>query len=248
MSCKTKCSRKKRPKCPVNKWNHQPIPRTGPLAHNNRRYLSLDELRESIADWNDVYFYVMTSVEYCDQKFLQKGTGPNFQGGLITLCTCMHRMRSALSARDWRGKWIAGLTSITEHQRKNFLVYLMKVSKAFESHYDLWVNESISPETKLAKAAHLNEFGDIYKPKRRIIGYDKTEDYEKPCEGHSHIDDWGKDIKYEKGYHGRAAALLVGSEEKSFLWDVPKIWYSHQLPRSFQRLELNEFFKQLKSD
>jgi hypothetical protein len=152
-----------------------------------------------------------------------------------------------MSARDWRGKWIAGFTSIKEYQRKNFLVYLMKISKAFESHCDLWFNESISPETKRAKAAHLNKFGDIYKPKRRIIGYDKTEDYERPCKGHSHVDSWGRDITYENGYGGRAAALLVGGEKRGFSWDVPKIWYSHQLPRSFQKLDLNEFFSQLKS-
>lgn len=246
MSCIVKCSRKKRPKCRVNRNNYQPFPRTGPLARIDRRNLLLDELRQHIADRNDVYFYVLTSIEYRNQRFLQRGTGPNFQGGLLTLCTCKHRMRSSLSARDWRGKWIAGFTSITEHQRKNFLVYLMKVSEAFESHCDLWFSKSISPKAKRAKAAHLNEFGDIYKPKRRGIDPYEAEDYEKPCEGHSHFEDWQKDIKYDKGYNKCYAALIVGSEKKSFLWDVPRIWYSQQLPRSFRRLELNEFWGQLK--
>ena len=248
MSCKVECPRKKRPKCRVNRNDHQPFPQTGPLANNNRRNLPLNELCACIADRNDVYFYVMTSVEYRNQRFLQRGTGPNFQGGFITLCTCKHRMRSSLSARDWRGKWIAGFTSITEYQRKNFLVYLMKVSEAFKSHCDLWFSESICPETKQAKAAHLNEFGDVYRPKYRGIDPYEAEDYEEPCEGHSHFEDWQKDIKYDKGYNGRSAALLVGCKEKSFLWDVPKIWHSQQLPRSYKRLGLSEFWKQLESD
>ena len=245
MPCKVRCSRKERPKCSVDNGNHQPFPRTEPLAYHDWRNLPLNELRDCIADRNDVYFYVMTSVEYRNQRFFQRGTGPNFQGGLITLCTCKHRMRSSLSAHDWRGKWVAGFTGITEYQRKNFLVYLMKVSEVFESHYDLWFSESVSSETKRAKAAHLNQFGDIYKPKRKGIDPYEIKDYEEPCKEHSHFEGWQKDIKYDKGYSGRPAALLVGCEKKSFLWDVPKIWHSQQLPRSFTRLELDGFWKHL---
>jgi hypothetical protein len=157
-------------------------------------------------------------------------------------------MRSSLSAGDWRGKWVAGFTGITEYQRKNFLVYLMQVSEAFESHYDLWFSESVFPETKWAKAAHLNPFGDVYKPKRIGIDPYEMENYEGPCEGHSHFEGWCRDVKYDKGYRGHSAPLLVGSEQGSFLWDIPRIWYSQQLPRSFRRFELKEFLEQLKSD
>ena len=245
MCCIVQCSTKKNSKCSDNKCDHQPFPTKGPLAKKSQKNLLLTELRR-IADPNDVYLYVIETIRYKDQKFLQYGTGPNFQGDLVTLCTCKHLMRSSMSDCEWEGKWIAGFTGITEYQSTNFLVYLMKVSEAFKSHYDLWFSDSISCETKLAKAAHLNMFGDIYKPKHGDIKPNKANDYEKPCEKNKRNRDWRKDIKYEKGYSGRLAALLVGCVTKSFLWDRPKIQYPDQLPRSCKKLKFNEFVRSLK--
>ena len=36
----------------------------------------------------------------------------------------------------------------------------MLVSETFESHRELWFSDSVSEETKAAKAANLNKFGD----------------------------------------------------------------------------------------
>lgn len=34
-------------------------------------------------------------------RFQQRGSAPNFQGGLLTLCTCKYQMRSSLTASEW---------------------------------------------------------------------------------------------------------------------------------------------------
>ncbi|MBW7990619.1 MAG: hypothetical protein FVQ84_11480 [Planctomycetes bacterium] len=247
MRCKVQCSTKKHSKCSDGGSVPQRFPDKGLLACDRQRNLSLVELKKN-ADQDDpnVHFYVVATIKYQDQRFLQYGTGPNFQGDLITLCTCKHLMRSSMDVCEWRGKWIAGFTSITEHQRKNFLVYMMKVSEAFESHYDLWFSESISCEAKRAKAAHLNRFGDIYEPKYRGTPRFVAKGFKKPCKNHNHVDGWPTDIKYEKGYSRRPAALLVGDQRKSFLWNHPKIWYPHQLPRQCKKLKFNEFLDRLR--
>ena len=143
MSCKVKCS--------DNNRDYQPFPTSGQLATKNQRNLSLEELLKHIAKQDVVYSYVMTSAKYRAQKLWHCGSGPNFQGDLITLCTCKHRMRSSLCACGWKGKWIAGFTGINEHKRKNWLVYLMQISEAFESHYDLWSSKLLR-STRPAKA------------------------------------------------------------------------------------------------
>lgn len=243
------CCKKIHSKCSDSRSDHQRFPNKGLLACDSQRNLSLVEL-EKIADQDDpnVYLYVIATIKYQDKKFIQYGTGPNFQGDLITLCTCKHRMRSSMSVDDWTGKWIAGFTGKTcvkEPQERNYLVYLMKVSEAFGSFRDFWEN-NILDETKNAKAAHEHEFGDIYKPKREGIRPYELEDYEKPCKNHGHGGCWREDIKYEKGYSGRPAALLVGDQRKSFLWNHPKIWYPGQLFRNYQKLKFNEFLDQLR--
>jgi hypothetical protein len=90
---------------------HQPFPTTDPLC----RHLDLSRARlaQMIQDGSGpVYAYVMSSVVLDGGNLLQRGTGPNFQGGYITLCTCKHRMRTTLPADQWPGIWVAGFTSV----------------------------------------------------------------------------------------------------------------------------------------
>jgi len=223
------------------------------LACDNQRNLSCDELR-NIADQDnpDVYLYVITTIEYEGGQFCQCGTGPNFQGDLITLCTCKHRMRSSMITDNWKGKWIAGFTSrtcVNEHQGEHFLFYLMKVSDAFESFRDLWYGTNILNTGKNAKAAHRDRLGDIYEPNRRNIDPYNADDYVNPCQklGANYDRDscWRKDIKYYNERFKRHAALLVGDKRKSFLWSSPTIRYAHQLPRDYKKLSFQEFLNRL---
>ena len=189
-----------------------------------------------------VYSYIVDTVEHHSGRLYQAGSGPNFQGGLITLCSCKHLMRTYLDTESWKGVWIAGFTSSRELPR-NKLFYLMMVSQAFESHREFWVSDSIPEETKSAKAAHLDRFGDIYKPKSESGDPHYHRRYYEPCKKHVHCEpgDWRKDISYRDRY-GRTPVLLVGHPEYSFLWNRPLITSPFKLSRGQKKTSLSDLF------
>ena len=114
---------------------HQAIPRSGRLARNLN--LSPGVLSERIAPLRQdtVYCYIVDTAEQPDDRLCQTGSGPNFQGDLITLASCKHQMRTYMSAESWKGVWIAGFT---RRELKNRLFYLMRVTAAYASHRELW--------------------------------------------------------------------------------------------------------------
>jgi hypothetical protein len=149
-------------KCSINEHDYQPFPREGQLLAANMN-LPLGTLRERIGhDQNIVYSYIVTSIENQEGHFVQTGCGPNFQGDLITLCTCKRLMRTYLPTDDWKGMWIAGFSNFKAGGNENALVYLMKVLHSFESHFDLWYSAVIPEKSKQTKNARLNKLGDIY--------------------------------------------------------------------------------------
>jgi len=227
---------------------HQPFPRTGVLAQNLN--LSLDDLRLKIGKTQaTVYSYIVASVKNPEGDFIQKGSAPNFQGDLITLCTCKHRMRTSLhDMLEWKNKWIAGFTGVEAGNGSNALVYLMKVGYTFESYSDFWNSKEISRGTKQAKTTHLHKCGDIYQPKDAFVGPFDCQSYVLPCKEHSHYKDdgWHNDIDYKKGYKGRRHILLAGDTDYSFLWIKPKIVYNDRLPRNSKKLELKVMIENLK--
>jgi hypothetical protein len=194
-----------------------------------------------------VYCYIIATIENRDGYFVQRGSAPNFQGDLITLCTCKHYMRTFMGIEDWKGKWVAGFTGVKAGGGKNSLVYLMQVSHAFKSHRDLWLTKTIPDETKQAKSAHLNRFGDIYKPQSEAVAPLEPQSYVPPCNNHVHApgDCWHADINY-KGCSGRVAALLVGDPGDSFLWSEPILFHSSRLHRGQKKCDLNDMLNQLR--
>jgi hypothetical protein len=224
----------------------QPFPQTGRLAENLN--LSLDDLCRKIGGTQaTVYSYIVATVKNHEGDFVQKGSAPNFQGDLITLCTCKHRMRTFHDMLEWKNKWIAGFTGVEAGNGSNVLVYLMKVGYTFESHSDLWNSKEISWGTKQAKTTHLHKCGDIYEPKDAFVGPFDCQSYVPPCKEHSHYKDdgWYKDIDY-KGCKGRKPVLLAGDTDYSFLWEKPKVVYNGRLPRNSKKLELKVMIENLK--
>lgn len=227
----------------MNKNDYQTMPHKGKLAKNLN--MPLEALVEKIAPFqqDEVYFYVVKTVEYSKGRFYQTASAPNFQGDLITLCTCEHQMRSARDANSWQNIWVAGYTSysyVDEHK----LFYLMKIAMSFESHRDLWFSDSIPRKTKSAKAANKDKFGDIYQPKKKMNAPYSYISYLRPCKQHVHCDPclWHKDIKYTKGYGGRSPALLVGDPRFSFLWDSPIVSFQPKIGRHFRTKPLSYLF------
>jgi len=206
--------------------------------------LSLNDLRREISvnQEETVYCYIVATIKNNEGCFIQTGSAPNFQGDVISLCTCKHFMRSFRTVDSWPGTWIAGFTGRRAGKEKNALIYLMKVNNAFESHCDLWFSKELSMSTKEAKLSHKNKYGDIFQPKSKLI--DKRcefdfEHYVQPVPGHVHKDCWHKDIKYLKGIGGRKPPLLTGDKRNSFLWNKPILFHSHLLSRGQKKDDIH---------
>lgn len=189
-----------------------------------------------------IYSYVMTSVTKENGLLKHDGCGPNIEGGLITLCTCKHHMRSAghwlEDSKKASNKWVAGFTD--NKAGGNVLFYLMQISEAYESHADLWRAFLQQGRKKIldVKNATNNPFGDVYQPKDTEkciseIRYEQ-ESYEDPIDGHAHENDWRKDVNYE-GYGKQQAALLVGEPVNSFVWTKGAVFSKSTLPRSTKK-------------
>jgi hypothetical protein len=216
----------------------QPYPVAGQLASGMN--LGLAQLKSKIRDEQVVYCYVVASIKNLDGQFSQTGSGPNFQGDLVTLCTCKRFMRTFMDAKDWVGKWIAGFSGVAAGNGKNVLVYLMKVRQAFESYQCLWLSDKIPEEAKQAKLAHVNTLGDIYQPvSRQISNPFAAQNYIHPVEYHTHAKDneWHKDINYQCANRPRlrwSAIRII-----AFFGDKPMIAYEGCLYRPEKDISSN---------
>lgn len=216
----------------------QPFPTAGKLSENLN--LCKSQLTERASEASDrVYSYVMSSVLLDqDKQFQQRGSGPNFQGGYITLCTCKHRMRASLPVEKWETNWIAGFTSRSftgsRYHGRHWLFYLAQVESAYESHSELW--HALSAEVRQTKAAGNSRLGDLYEPTHQLNGIDCFDPsyYHTPPVAHSHHkhacdNGWRIDIDYKrkrtlKHKPKRPASLLVGNPRLSFLWREPLLF------------------------
>ncbi len=204
----------------MTKNGYQPMPCEGVLARNLN--LSREVLLERIAPFLEekTFSYIVASVEWHDGVLCQTATAPNFQGDVISLCTCKHQDRTRSAMKSGEIQWIAGYTSSTLPCGSK-LFYLIRVAYRFESQQEMWFSDSIPDETKKAKAADEQNFGDFYRPKGWSGDPYDPENYFQPCASHDHCGDWHADVDYLR--YGRRPAILVGDPDYSFLWDEPVI-------------------------
>lgn len=211
-------------RCQAPDLLYQRFPKSGPLADT----LNLDraELIRRIGEMRgSVYCYVLTTVKDDGGELVQTGTAPNFQGELVTLCTCKGQMRAGKVVDAWQGAWIAGVAGAEAGPiGRGHLFYLMRVEWAFASHRDLWKWLRVNaPSAAQAKAADKHPLGDVYRP-RDLSGGDPFDPgaYIPPRRNHPHRagDAWHEDVNYLTHF-GRRPALLVGDPHNSFLWREP---------------------------
>jgi len=240
----------------VRSTKKQDYPRSGTLFKNMNK--PLEGLTKKLKDYVDLneslYYYIVRTLDYQEKQILQKGSAPNFQGGIISLCTCKHWMRTFSNILNQESVWIAGLTSINliPKNRYNFLFYLMRVEKGFrfKSHQEAWHN--IPKEIRSKKIASRHLFGDLFKPKPQIVDEFDAESYFEPVEGHPHqkltkegIPIWHKDIQQ---YYDKPYVLLFGNPEFSFLWNKePRFYYSSEkkLTQGQRYSSIGDFIKNL---
>lgn len=212
---------------------YQEWPTKGKLNENMN--LKRNDLTNKLKNkQGEMYAYVLTTIKNRNEKFIQTGCAPNFQGNRITLCTCKHYMRTWRDVSNWKEAWIVGFTGINVMEdRRNYLFYIMKVAKAFPSHKTIWYAESMSGAIRNAKNAQANPLGDIYRPKPDIKDEFNHSDYYKPIKNHVHNcsnNTWHNDIEYS--VKGKRPALLVGDTNHSFLWSRPIIYFKNKHPRT----------------
>jgi hypothetical protein len=223
--------------CKINDREVQRIPRS------NLRTILVDAALPKHFDQEEgnVFSYKLTSVTQSGDELEQRGCGPNFQGGRITLCTCMRYHRTWPSIE--KGTWIAGFTA---NHAGNKLFYLMRIEHVAETFTELW-NSDWVPDRR-AKSARYDVFGDVYEPLSRATAkHPHNPDlYYEPVEGHKHNYglEWHKDIR--RFHLGKPHKLLVGEPGKSFIWRRPRYSYKEQPHPRFQLFQTTaEFFKHL---
>jgi len=199
-----------------------------PNKNEYNQNLNLTLLKKQLAGHDVIgYSYVIRTIRYQNQHFKQIGCGPNFQGGLVTLCTCKHQMRTWRDTKDWRGIWIIGVSNLTEiNLDKNYLIYMMKVKESYNSFEDLWNN--LPNNTKKIKNTRANKFGDVYQPREDIDNPYKPDNYFKSIGTHCHNTE--KSIIYDICYfdNKRRPAMLVGDPKLTFIWLKPIISLKHK--------------------
>lgn len=219
----------------------QEWPRQGKLKKN----MNLDKkelIHRLRGQFGETHRYIVTSIKNESHKlapanrFIQTGCGPNFQGDLITLCTCRPDLRSRHVSLEWAGKWIVGFTS--KRLGRHYLFFLMKISRAFQSQAEIW--KDLPRDVRDAKNATLHVCGDLFEPEldKMICADDKwnPQKYQNPKEKHAHAQDddplrWHKDIRYPVGVDTliNRQCFLIGDAAFSFLWCVPKIYHEGDL-------------------
>ena len=222
--------------------NFQAFPTGGPLGHNLG--LPLPLLIDLLGRPQErAYSYVASTVQLNHERetFEQRGSAPNFQGGLLTLCTCKHQMRATQTPDQWMGVWLVGFTSRTIYDGKHWLFYLAKIASAHESHADLWA--ALQAGVREAKAADAHYFGDLYRPKSPPLRDDARFSpgrYVSPGR-HAHRwhdddgwhNDWHNDISYGLTEKFGRPPLLVADPQQTFIWNEPMIHFEEDHCRNF---------------
>jgi hypothetical protein len=173
------------------------------------------------AEAGEVFSYKLTTLKK-NGGVVQHGNAPNYQGGRITLCTCMHHHRTWPRIR--KGGWVAGFT---DNEAGNELFYLMRVEETLDSFDAVW--RSRFGSSAAAKSASRDIFGDLYEPVSASTAahpYD-VRFYKPPIAHHKHLPGgaWKHDIQFKNWQTGMRHKLLVGERGKSYLWQHPRYTY-----------------------
>jgi hypothetical protein len=233
--------------------NVQQYPFTGPLKKNLGSPLCALESAIGKSD-SRVYSYVLQTVEMDEEttSFQQAGSGPNFQGGVLTLCTCKHQMRATQSSDEWKGVWVAGFTSRTIYDGRHWLFYLARIKSTYESHADLW--QAMPARIRNAKAADRHFLGDMFRPKSPKTAENarfSPSQYVVPVthvhRQHPGAKGWRNDINYRHADKYGHPALLVADPRRTFLWNEPAIYFDGEHCRNFYKWStLREFVSRLR--
>ncbi len=193
--------------------------------------LSITKLQNFLKEYQgeEVYSYIVDTIDLENGTFVQYGSAPNVDGGVFTLCTCKHQMRSYKTPEDWqKGYWVAGFSGL-KHTKCQSLAYLMRIGEAFNSYGELYTSSKLIYGKVLeSKLASLNPRGDMYSLKKGAENFLSASSYEEPqSEDHVHSGIWERDVEIDEKY-SRPSALLVGDPDLSWGWSNPLIYWNKE--------------------
>lgn len=195
-----------------------------------------------------VYNVESTKLDITSNLIRHQGSGPNLEGNIATLTTCKRYMRRARETDYWEGKWILGVTSRaikSGFNGKHYLLYLMKVKKAFLSHKDIFSYlKEYHEETLKIKNATTNRLGDIFEPIGNCNDALDPSNYLSPHPAHSHGyeigEEWESDISYKASDMSRKSIpLLLGDIDNTFVWQKPTIMFNENRGSGSKILSMN---------
>jgi hypothetical protein len=230
----------KRPSCsPDDTAGTQLFPTKGYLFDNLD--LTKSDLERRIGHLTgQVRFYTLNSIKEDGAGLLQQtGSGPNFQGGELTLCTCVPHIRAEprwANAAEW---WIAGFTDTKLKSLRHrsgslihYLFYLAKVQVAYTSPAELW--HALDDRARRKKSTRLHPLGDVFEPNPSSPCKDhhKADHYFPPMLGHDHrmsdLQAIWKDYDIEQCPHRRHPRLLRADPSLTFIWQTPLIYKDYR--------------------
>ncbi len=221
-----------------------------------------EDLRATGASMLQLYvqhelFEESISTENPSRVIKQTRSAPNWDGGLATLATCKHLVRSY--NLDWRGAWFVGLCP--RDLASNTVLYAGRVDEVHDSNYDLGCRvREISPEVFAAKSSLTNPRGDLYEPMDAQTGFDKYDHrhfvapqdhtrsvdwYKKSpgsLDGLTPVQKWRRDIEYVM--HGRRPKVFI--LRPFHLFTQPTVWSNLEPGRATLRLTAAEFADSLR--
>ena len=172
---------------------------------------NISDLNKILRGADRIYVYPHHEIKLDNGNLKQTRSGPNWEGGVVTMATCKHLLRTYNSLT---GKTvICGLTNKLEG--KNFLMYIGMIDKTFDSNLEL--GEYLDDEVFQIKCANGNRLGDIFKP--IDVNSDKYDifNFEEPTGNHCRAEEndskgnpkWWKDIEYSSRGGIRPKCLIL---------------------------------------
>lgn len=186
------------------------------------------------------YAYPQHEIYLSDKgTFLQTRSGPNWQGGVLTLATCKHYLRSTRPAQGWPGTWLAGFTP--KINGENYLLYVAQVALAFENNQLLGDHlRKYDRKAYTAKNAFYNVVGDVY-PCNGPDAYDLRNYAVHPEHVRQELKKgapkWHSDINYKRP----APVFIMGG----YLYSRPMYRVTRPLHRSGWKCDITELFNYL---
>lgn len=199
-----------------------------------------------------LYCFTLHEIFNTDEVFRQTRSSPNWQGGIATMATCKHQMRTWLTPEQWEaGVWCAAFAPA--HCADNALFFVGRVQRAFTSNYGYTQHLKGLPDLYQAKQADLDPRGDSYRPKHVLCGnqrYDHHNFHEPPTEhtrmelGSDKQPKWLKDIRYI--LRGKRPPVLMFGP--SFLFNKGCLWSDLTPGRANLKVSVDQFLTKLRSE